>query len=122
MKKPSAVIILSMFMLTSLSGCGTNDTLPAQAGSNYFAYVANSVSNNVSAYSIDTATGALTAIAGSPFAAGITSISVTVAPSGKFAYVANMNTLNVSGYAINAVNGALSAIVGSPFAAGMRPS
>jgi 6-phosphogluconolactonase (cycloisomerase 2 family) len=34
-----------------------------------FVYVANSGSANVSAYSVDTTTGALTALTGSPFAA-----------------------------------------------------
>jgi hypothetical protein len=35
-----------------------------------FAYVANQISNNVSGYTIKPSPGALTAIAGSPFAAG----------------------------------------------------
>ena len=51
-----------------------------------FAYVANEVSNNVSGYTINPSTGALTAIAGSPFAAGSIPSSVAVHPSGKFAY------------------------------------
>jgi DNA-binding beta-propeller fold protein YncE len=44
-----------------------------------FAYVANANSNNVSGYSIDPATGVLTAIGGSPFAAGSSPLSVAVA-------------------------------------------
>jgi DNA-binding beta-propeller fold protein YncE len=53
-----------------------------------FAYVANAGSDNVSAYSIG-ADGALTAVPGSPFAAGFDASSVAVDPTGKFAYVAN---------------------------------
>src|SRR3984893_11333721 len=89
-----------------------------------FAYVANLNSNNVSGYTINPTTGALTAIAGSPFAAGGSPGSVAVDPSGKFAYVANEfgNSGNsVSGYTINPSTGALTAITGSPFAAGVYP-
>src|SRR5207249_561873 len=82
------------------------------------AYVA---SNNVFAYSINAATGALTPVAGSPFTAGTTPVSVTVAPSGAFAYVANANSNNVSAYTINAATGALTPVAGSPFAAGSAP-
>jgi 6-phosphogluconolactonase len=49
--------------------------------------VANVYSNNVSAFTINPSTGALTEIAGSPFAAGMMPRSVVVDPSGKFAYV-----------------------------------
>ena len=56
-----------------------------------FAYVANLVGDNVSAYTINSSTGALSAVAGSPFAAGNDPWSVTVDPSGKFAYVANFD-------------------------------
>jgi hypothetical protein len=43
-----------------------------------FAYVANHGSNNISAYSVDATTGALTAIAGSPFAAGNLPVTIAV--------------------------------------------
>jgi 6-phosphogluconolactonase len=79
-----------------------------------FAYVANATSNNVSGYTINATTGALTAIAGSPFPAGSFPFSVAVDPTGKFAYVANSSSNNVSGYTINATTGALTAIAGSP--------
>ena len=54
-----------------------------------FAYVANHGDDTVSAYTINSSTGALRAISGSPFAAGNHPDSVTVDPSGRFAYVAN---------------------------------
>ncbi|MGD0843875.1 MAG: beta-propeller fold lactonase family protein [Geobacteraceae bacterium] len=111
--------ILTLFMLTILSGCGGND--PSTTVPKFFAYVANRSSNDVSAYSINTATGALTAIAGSPFAAGTVPISVAVDPSGKSVYVANANSADVSAYTIDA-DGSLAAVPGSPFAAGAGPS
>jgi 6-phosphogluconolactonase (cycloisomerase 2 family) len=87
-----------------------------------FAYVTNNISADVSAYAINATTGALTAIAGSPIAAGTNPRSLTVDPSGKFAFVANRGTNNVSVYTIDAATGALTAIAGSPFATGNGPA
>ena len=93
-----------------------------------FAYVANGGrlgnpdDDSVSGYAIDPSTGALTAIPGSPFAAGPDPTSVAVDPSGKFAYVANSGSNNVSGYTINPSTGALTTIVGLPFAPGTDPA
>jgi 6-phosphogluconolactonase (cycloisomerase 2 family) len=92
-----------------------------------FAYVANDVSGNVSAFSIDASTGALMAVSGSPFPAGsglqpvTVPFSVTVDPSGKFAYVANFSSGDVSAFSIDASTGALTAVSGSPFPAGSGP-
>lgn len=86
-----------------------------------FAYVANQASNNVSAYAIDAATGALTAVTGSPFSAGSQPVSVSVTPNGAFAYVVNLSSANVSAYSINASTGALTPVAGSPFPAALAP-
>ena len=83
-------------------------------------YVTNEEDSTVSGYTIDPSTGALTAIAGSPFTTGGDPRSMAVDPSGKFAYVADF-TGNVLGYTINPSTGALTAIAGSPFAAGQGP-
>jgi len=85
-----------------------------------FAYVANSDGSNVSAYAIDSSTGALRTVAGSPFTTG-RGPAVTVDPSGRFAYVANYSDNNVSAYTINSSTGALRAVAGSPFPAGSAP-
>jgi len=83
-----------------------------------FAYVANSVSGNVSVYTVNQTTGALTA--GTAAAAGSYPISVTVDPSGRFVYVANYYSDNVSVYTIDQTTGALTA--GTAVAAGISPS
>src|SRR5438128_1751116 len=83
-----------------------------------FVYVANSAGNDVSGYTINATTGALTAIPGSPFPTASHPQSVAGHPTGKFAYVANVTDTaagEVSGYTINATTGALTAIPGSPF-------
>ena len=87
-----------------------------------FAYAANNGSNNVSAYTINASTGALTPITNSPFNAGMFPVFVTRDPLGKFAYVANNGSNNVSAYTINASTGVLTPITGSPFAAGTAPN
>jgi len=88
-----------------------------------FAFVANSGSNNISAYLVDNTSGTLTAIAGSPFAtvANPSVITFNYTGTGQFAYVANAGSNNVSAYAINTTTGALTAIAGSPFATGTAP-
>ena len=73
-----------------------------------FAYVANSGSNDVSMYTIDTTTGTLTSIG--PIAAGTGPTSVAVDPTGKFAYVANSGSNDVSMYTIDTTTGTLTSI------------
>jgi len=72
----------------------------------------------VAAFSIDASTGALTAVAGSPFSAGIGSSSVAVDQSGKYLYTANASDNTISAFAIDLSTGALTSVSGSPFATG----
>jgi len=75
-----------------------------------FAYVANRISNTVSAYAIDPNSGALAPIGGSPFAAnGTTPTALAVDPNGQFLYVANSGSGTVSVFSINAATGVLTA-------------
>jgi 6-phosphogluconolactonase len=77
---------------------------------------------NVSAYSVNAGSGALTAIPGSPFpTAGLGPSGAAVDPTGKFLYVSNVSSGNVSAYTINARSGALTAVPGSPFFSGSWP-
>ena len=84
-----------------------------------YAYVANSESHTISAFEIDPATGTLTPISGSPFAAGgVHPWSVAVHPSGKFLYVLNYASRDISILSIDASTGKLAATSGSPCPAG----
>ncbi len=109
--------LVCCIVLIAVAGAGT--ALQGQTAG--FAYVANNSSKNVSAYTIDGTTGALTPVVGSPFPAGLFPISVAVDPTGQFAYVANSNSSNVSAYSIDGTSGALTEIDGSPFSAGAGP-
>jgi 6-phosphogluconolactonase (cycloisomerase 2 family) len=98
-----------------------------------FAYVANAGapngSNNVSGYTIDPVTGALTAITGSPFAEGFSPASIVANPLSRFLYVANncsdlsclATTGSVSAFGFDPTTGVLSNVPGSPFLAGTSP-
>jgi 6-phosphogluconolactonase (cycloisomerase 2 family) len=98
-----------------------NSVSVACASTPIFAYVANSGTDTVSAYSVDATTGALTQIAGSPFVAGSAPYSVAVNPAGTFAYVSNSGDATVSVYSIDGTTGALTPIAGSPFPTGGFP-
>jgi 6-phosphogluconolactonase len=67
--------------------------------------VANSNSNDVSMYTINGTTGALTSTG--TIAAGSSPTSIAIHPSGKFAYVTNSGSNNVSMYSIDGATGAL---------------
>jgi 6-phosphogluconolactonase len=87
-----------------------------------FLYASNGNSHNISAFSINPATGVLTAVPGSPFAvAGAASdISLGATPDGKFLFAANSLSSNISAFSI-AANGALTPVAGSPFAVAGEP-
>ena len=111
------------------NGNGSDSPPPTNNNATGFAYVAHIDARAFSAFTINATTGALSEVAGSPFAVDPWypgSLYITVHPSGKFVYVVN-NRLGtegphqpstVSAYAINASTGALSEVAGSPFTAG----
>ena len=80
-----------------------------------YVYVANSYANSVGAYAVNHTTGALTPIAGSPFAAGPVSYSIAIDPFGRFLFAGNMTGSSISAYAIDNTTGALADVAGSPF-------
>ena len=84
-----------------------------------FVYAANDATNNISAFAINSHTGALSPIAGSPFATGGSNpISVVHDPQSRFLFVASNRSNSISAYTINQATGALSPVSGSPFASG----
>jgi 6-phosphogluconolactonase (cycloisomerase 2 family) len=72
----------------------------------------------VAAFSIDSSTGGLTSVPGSPFATGNGPFSIAVDPSGMYLYTANSHDNTVSAFSLNAATGALTSVSGSPFATG----
>jgi 6-phosphogluconolactonase len=82
-------------------------------------FSANAISNNISAYSINSGDGTLTEIAGSPFPTGAHPVALAMTPSGKFLYVASANLGAV--FAYSNVSGAFATVAGSPFPVGSGP-
>jgi 6-phosphogluconolactonase (cycloisomerase 2 family) len=96
---------------------------------NRFAYVTNQGSfpsnGDISAYSIDTSTGVLAAVPGSPFQTTQLPQAIAIDSTGRFAYhtfggVRPDNGV-VVGFAINPETGELVPVPGSPFSAGSGP-
>lgn len=95
-----------------------------------FLYVSNSGENSVSGFAVNSTSGVLTTVPGSPFAAGSSPAGLAIDPSGKYLYVANEGSNNVSAFEICATglpgcpsppDGSLVAVTGSPFSAGLAP-
>src|SRR5262249_33828085 len=94
----------------------TNVAVACATNSGHFVYVVNYGSNDISGFSIDRASGALTPLGGSPFAAGDGPEALTIHPSGKFAYLTSAGEATIGEYAIDSTSGALTPIHGSPLA------
>ncbi len=78
-----------------------------------FVYIANTGDKTISEYTINDATGALTAVTGSPVSDANGPNLIVATPSGAFVYTANSNK-SVSEYSVNPTTGALTLLPGSP--------
>jgi YVTN family beta-propeller protein len=86
-----------------------------------YLYVANAGSDTISAFAVDTSTGALTPLSPATFATGKGPSSIAVDSTGRFIYVANNGgSNNVSAFSVDH-SGILTAVAGSPFPAGANP-
>jgi 6-phosphogluconolactonase len=85
-----------------------------------FAYISNFGSNAISAFQIDTSTGALLTVKGSPFKTG-RGPEFLVSDNGQYLYVSNVSSNSISAFAINGRTGALTPVPGSPFPVGRQP-
>jgi 6-phosphogluconolactonase (cycloisomerase 2 family) len=119
---PSQTCIVANGTGTTGTADVTNIAVTCTTNPPRFAYVVNRGSNNVSAYTLDAATGALASIAGSPFAAGNMPVAIAVDPTGNHAYVVNKTDSTVSAFLIDRSSGALTPVSGSPFASGSGPT
>ena len=91
----------------------------AVAPDSRFTYVASREHNEVSAFTINPANGALALV--DTIGAGTTPAAIAVEPSGRFVYEANVGSNDVWSYSVNQATGALTS-VGSPVAAGDYPA
>jgi len=118
-----AYTIDSTGALTAVAGspfpavAGSTNTYPYQIvvdSSGKFVYVDLMFTNQIAGFAIDSSTGGLTAVPGSPFSTG--TMPTALATVNNVLYVSNSQDGTVSGYTIDATTGVLTPIPGSPFA------
>jgi 6-phosphogluconolactonase (cycloisomerase 2 family) len=106
--------------VTPRTPTGTAPTVLAMDSAGTFLYVGNSGSSNISVFSIDSKSGALTPVAGSPFQIGSTPLNIAVTPSGTFLYVTVTGSPGfIEAFSLN--QGIPSVVPGSPFFTGSGP-
>jgi 6-phosphogluconolactonase (cycloisomerase 2 family) len=88
-------------------------------------YVSDFTNNKVDGFSINSSTGGLTAVTGSPFSLGGTPPGAGgVSPfgsGGSYLYVTDLNSGTVAAFTDESPTGALNTVPGSPFPAGNTP-
>lgn len=113
----SATGALSLLAVSTLAASDT--VYPGDAGvaispNGQFLYLSSrSTVGRIEAYTIDSSTGGLSPINGSPFTAPASPKELVLDPTGKFLFLATGS--GVAAYAVDAVSGALTAASGSPF-------
>jgi 6-phosphogluconolactonase len=100
-------------------GAGLDDLVAAPAGGFLYAHAGVGTGSGIYVFSINSQSGALTALAGNPFDSPQNGpSSLAIGPSGAFIFLANQNSNTMSVSMINATTGALTVVAGSPFAGG----
>jgi len=82
----------------------------------YLLVTNSSLSDSVSVFSIDSGSGALTAVPGSPFFANDTPNEILITPNSNLVYVTNPRIGSVTAFTFSSSTGALTQVPGSPFA------
>ena len=125
-----ATFTVSSGILTATAGVAHDPGQPSQMvvdPTGKFLYVADHadyvVGGQFSVFAIDSNTGALTQISGSPFSYQSNALpsGIGMHPSGKFLYTALSNSAGVDGVSVNTGTGALTLIAGAPWSTGFLP-
>jgi len=104
---------------------GTNASQPellAMDPAGAYLYTMNTQSNNISVFSIDSASGALTQLPNSPFAVGLPLLNMQLTPSGNFLYVTTAGASDgfIVGFSVSA--GVLTSIGPPSSSGGINPN
>lgn len=100
-------------------GQGLDDLVVTPAAGFLYAHAGIGTGSGIYAFTIDSQTGALSALKGNPFNSPQNGLaSLAIAASGEFILLANQTSNQMSVSAINAQTGALTVVAGSPFAGG----
>lgn len=108
---------------TPLAATGPNQSTGMVASANGQLYVSDFLNDAVDGFSINSSSGALTAVTGSPFSVGSTppgAGGLTAIQDG-YLYATDLNAGTVAGFQYDFSNGTLTPVPGSPFPAGNTP-
>jgi DNA-binding beta-propeller fold protein YncE len=72
-------------------------------------------------YGVNSVTGGITEVIGSPFNAGLIPWHLVVDPTSRFAYVVNLQSNDITEFSVDASTGALAPLPGSPLPIGAQP-
>lgn len=111
---------LSLGGTTTPAGTGPYGAAVDPAGK--YLLITNTFSNNVSVFSINSTTGALQEVPGSPFFANSSPTEILVNPTGNFVYVTNPAIGMVTAFALSSATGFLTPVPGSPYVSGSGAS
>jgi 6-phosphogluconolactonase (cycloisomerase 2 family) len=114
-------ICLAGLVLLLANGCGMSSSVAPQGTTTSFAFVTNSASGTVSAFTVSS-TGMLSPVSGGLFSSGAGAEFLAFDSVHKLLFVSNQNDGTVSAFSVNASTGMLTATPGSPFATGARPT
>lgn len=112
----SCIAVLARFALVTAFSAIAASILHAQSAAPQFVYSASG--HTIFAYQLNTSTGVLTPVPGSPFNDRLNALILAVNPAGTFLFAAN-DANNVSVFAINTSTGAITEVPNSPFATGL---
>jgi 6-phosphogluconolactonase len=97
----ASLLIVALTGVMWLSACSTSKRQTA--------YVTTPINMGVTAFRVNTNTGSLSQILGSPYLTGVSPTAIRVHPAGKFAYVSNAGEDSISLYTIGST-GALTEV------------
>ncbi len=101
---------------TPVGGTGPDNVVLDSSGQ--YLFVTNSFSANISVFSVDSGSGALTAVPGSPFYANDSPGEILIPPGTNFVYVTNSRIGTVTAFTFSSSTGVLTPVSGSPFVSG----
>ncbi|MGA9528629.1 MAG: beta-propeller fold lactonase family protein [Terriglobales bacterium] len=119
---------LSLVCQQTVCATPTGGTTPWEAiidpSGNYLLVTNVGQSSNVSVFSIDSSSGALAAVPGSPFYANESPSEIAMPAAGNLVYVSNGSSANgtVTAFTFDTATGALAEVQGSPFYSGAGAS
>lgn len=107
-----------------------SDSALATTATGSYLYVANSGSNNISAFIVclttiapcTAADGSLISAASAPVGAGLKPVGIVVDPTNTFVYTIDQGSNQMSGYRLNAANGGLTILSPATVSTGTRPT